>query len=43
VGDAVGKGKDLLIESRPLISTAFQAGKEAYEKEKEKRTGNKIY
>jgi len=41
VGDAVGKGKDLLIESRPLISAAFEAGKEAYEREKEKRTFDK--
>jgi gas vesicle protein len=43
VSGTVEKGKDLLIESRPLISMAFQAGKEAYEKEKGRRTSEKTY
>jgi len=35
--DMVGKGKDLVLEKKPLLSAAIEAGKEAYEKEKERR------
>ena len=36
VVSAVGKGKGLLQEKRTVIATAVEAGKEAYQKEKEK-------
>jgi hypothetical protein len=32
----VGKGKEILEEKKSLITTAVEAGKEAYTKEKEK-------
>ncbi len=35
---AVEKGKELLEEKKSIISTAIEAGKEAYTKEKEKLT-----
>ena len=37
VDDVVIKGKDLVLEKKPLLTAAIEAGKEAYEKEKEKR------
>jgi gas vesicle protein len=38
VGEAVARGTDLVSESGPLLSAAFDAGKEAYEREKAKKT-----
>ena len=35
--DVVIKGKDLVLEKKPLLTAAIEAGKEAYEKEKEKK------
>ncbi len=37
VGHAVDRGKDLATEKKPILTAAIQAGKEAYEKEKERR------
>jgi len=37
VDDVVSKGKDLVHERKPLLTAVIEAGKEAYEKEKEKR------
>jgi gas vesicle protein len=36
VSSKVQKGKELLGEKKSIIATAIEAGKEAYEKEKEK-------
>ena len=36
VTSTVGKGKGILEEKKTLVTAAVQAGKEAYEKEKEK-------
>ena len=36
VVSVVGKGKDLFQENKTVIATAIEAGKEAYQKEKEK-------
>ncbi len=38
VGSVVGKGKGLFQEKKTVIATAIEAGKEAYQKEKEKLT-----
>jgi gas vesicle protein len=38
VESAVERGKDFVSEKRPLLNAAFEAGKTAYEKEKEQRT-----
>ncbi len=38
VGVTLDKGKGLIREGRPLLLTAIEAGKEAYEREKEQRT-----
>jgi gas vesicle protein len=38
VSSAVEKGKDLLGEQKSILASAVEAGKEAYEKEKEKFT-----
>ena len=35
--DVVGKGKDLVLEKKPLLTAAIEAGKEAYEREKERK------
>ncbi len=34
------RGKELIREGRPLLLEAIEAGKEAYEREKEQRTGS---
>lgn len=36
ISSTIGKGKDFLQEKKSVIATAVEAGKEAYEKEKEK-------
>jgi gas vesicle protein len=36
VTSTVGKGKEIFEEKKSLLTTAFEAGKEAYTKEKEK-------
>ena len=36
VTSTVGKGKDFFMEKKSIITTAVEAGKEAYEKEKER-------
>ena len=41
VGHAVDRGKDLATEKKPILTAAIQAGKEAYEKEKERRMKEK--
>lgn len=38
VTSTVDHGKELLEEKKSLVSTAIEAGKEAYEKEKEKHS-----
>ena len=38
VTSTVGKGKEIIEEKKTLITTAIEAGKEAYGKEKEKLT-----
>lgn len=40
VGVTLDKGKELIREGRPLLLAAIEAGKEAYEKEKEQRIGS---
>jgi hypothetical protein len=40
VGVTLDRGKELIREGRPLLLTAIEAGKEAYEREKEQRTGS---
>jgi gas vesicle protein len=40
VGVALHRGKELIREGRPLLLEAIEAGKEAYEREKEQRTGS---
>ena len=37
VESAVGRGKDLVTDTKPLLNAAIEAGKAAYEKEKEQR------
>ena len=37
VGMTLGKGKELIRERKPLLLAAIEAGKEAYEREKELR------
>jgi gas vesicle protein len=37
VVDAASRGRDLVFESRPLLGTAIEAGREAYRTEKQKR------
>jgi len=37
MGNVVDKGKDLVLEKKPLLTAAIEAGKEAYGIEKEKR------
>ncbi len=41
MGDAVGRGRDLVSDRTPLLSAAIEAGREAYEKEKQRRMGDK--
>jgi len=36
VEEAVSRGTDLVSESRPLLTAAIEAGKEAYEREKDR-------
>jgi hypothetical protein len=40
VGVTLDKGKELIREGKPLLLAAIEAGKEAYEREKEQRIGS---
>ena len=40
VGATLDRGKEVIREGRPLLLAAIEAGKEAYEKEKEQRIGS---
>jgi gas vesicle protein len=40
VEEAVSRGTELVSESKPLLTAAIEAGKEAYEREKERRTND---
>jgi gas vesicle protein len=41
IGEAVSRGADIVSESGPLLAAAFEAGKEAYEQEKGRRSGSR--
>jgi gas vesicle protein len=37
---AATRGKDIVFENRPLVAAAIEAGRQAYRKEKERRTSD---